>query len=97
MKTAFVKNDTRYMFHYGDNGQDNFITLCVNAVNLEWEKQYRIPVKQADGFAVKINKKSCQADGGAYALFKFIKNCIDQDFMMIYVNKIIDTFATGLV
>lgn len=93
MKTAFIKDNTRYVFHFSDDGNDNFITLVINSLNLDWEKVVTIPVRNADGYAVKINKKSCSADGGAYGLFKFIRRCIDNDFMMVYVNRIVENFG----
>lgn len=93
MKTAFVKDGTRYTFHADDKGADNFITLVINAVNLEWEKSVKIPVKDAPGFSIKVNKKSLSADGGAYGAFRFIRNCINEDFCMVYVNRIIENFG----
>lgn len=93
MKVSFVKNNARYTFHTGDSGTDNYLTLVINAVNLEWEKSVKIPVKDAPGFSIKVNKKSLSADGGAYGAFRFIRNCINEDFCMVYVNRIIENFG----
>lgn len=93
MKTSYVKDNTRYTFHTGDAGTDNFITLAISAVNLEWEKVVQIPVREAHGFAIKVNKKSLSAECGAYGAFRFIRKCINEDFCMVYVNKIIENFG----
>lgn len=93
MRTSFVKDNTRYTFHTGDAGTDNFITLAISGVNLEWEKSVKIPVKDVSGFAIKVNKKSLSAEGGAYGAFRFIRNCINEDFCMVYVNRIIENFG----
>ena len=57
------------------------------------EKEFIIPVKRLDGFTIKINKKSIAAQDGASGLFNFIAGCIKNDFMMLYVNKIIEQFC----
>ena len=91
MKTAFEYEGTRYIFQTADDGQEKVIRLVCNSVKIPvtWEKVYVVPVHDNPGFAYKINKKSVSAFGGAYGLFKYIKNCIEQDFCMCYVRAII--------
>lgn len=89
MKTAFIKDDFRYTFNYSDYGKDNFLLLVKTGIKTDFEKVFIIPVIENPGYAWKINKKSVSAAGGAYGLMKYIKRCIDDDFCMCYVNRII--------
>lgn len=96
MKAAFVRNEIRYTFSMLD--ADNKITLVATPYDeTKPEKIVVLPVHQAAGFAIKVNKSSLASDGTgepspAYRAFKFIKSCIVNDFCMIYVNRIIENF-----
>lgn len=91
MKTAFVNDNTRYIFHLNDAGTDPFLTLVINPFNPAIpERITKIPVRENAAFAIKLNKGSVSAAGGSYGLFKLIKRYIDTDFAMYWVYKIIE-------
>lgn len=95
MVSRFVKNGVLYSFYLWENsnhtGWKNYITMvCTGS---DWEKIYNIPVKEMSSFTVRINKKSCSAAGGSRGLFGFIRDCINSDFMMDWVYKIIRNFS----
>ena len=56
-------------------------------------KRSTIKTRNANGYAIKINKSGVSADGGAAGAFRFLSDCISNDFMMCYVYKIVDMFA----
>lgn len=84
MVTRFVKNGVLYSFHLEEDRVKmewvNYLLLVVTSP--DDEKIYKIPVRDCDGFRIKINKKSCSAAGGARGLFGFVRDCIQSDFMM---------------
>ncbi len=95
---------SNYLFEFSINFDgdkwDNFITVLVYELKsvgaYGYIKTVKIPVKFAPGYAIKINKKSCSNANGARGLFSFISDCIKNDFMMVYVYKIISNF-TGVI
>lgn len=52
----------------------------------------QIKTRNASGVAIKINKSCVAADGGAAGVFRFLSDCIKNDFMMCYVYKICELF-----
>lgn len=85
--------------HYMKNGR--LYSFYIDPAGKGWKEYIRIvsgtrvvyvPVKECSDFRVKINKKSISAAGGSAALFSFISNCIREDFMTVYIDKIIKTF-----
>lgn len=89
MRVSILRGEARFTFARFE-GED-FITIVKTTP--EAETLSRVPVKDAPGVAIKINKKSLAADGGADRLIHFIARCIREDFMMCYVNRIIDQFT----
>ena len=97
MVARFSKNGVLFSFYLWENsahdGYKNYITLACTAD--AWEHIYNIPVRDVPGYSVKICKKSCAAAGGSRGLFSFIRDCIQSDFMMDWVYKIIRNFEKG--
>lgn len=86
-----------YSFYLWDNKAHSdyldYITIVKTPRNeTEPEIIKHVPVKDCSGYSIKINKKSLAAGNGARGAFRFIKNCIDTDFMLCWVDKIIDNF-----
>lgn len=52
----------------------------------------QIKTRTASGYAIKINKSGVSADGGAGGVFRFLADCIKNDFMMCYVYKVCEMF-----
>ena len=97
MVTRYRRNSMLYSFYLHDNsagtGYKTFITI-VKTPDDENQPEIikNVPVIDAPGYSIKINKKSISANGGARGAFAFIRDCIRNDFMMIYVNKIVEQF-----
>ena len=90
MVKRYFRNGMMYEFHIDFDPEGKPIQQL--RVVTEGKTVY-IPVKFLNGYTVKINKRSIAAEDGASGLFAFISRCIEQDFMLLYVNKIIEVFC----
>ena len=78
------------------NGLMYYFSIDFNKLELVQNltgKRSTIKTRNASGYAIKINKSGVSADGGAAGVFRFLSDCISNDFMMCYVYKIVDMFA----
>ena len=90
MKASYNYNGKWYIFVWFENTNN---IVMVSDANTDNERVIYIPVRQATGYSIKVNKKTLSSDGGAYGAIKFIRNCIRNNFMTVYVDKIIQIFA----
>ena len=90
MKASYNYNGKWYVFAWFEN--TNNIIMAADA-NTDNERVIYIPVRQATGYSIKVNKKSLSSDRGAYGAIKFIQDCIRNNFMTVYVERIIQNFA----
>ena len=101
MNSYAYKNGYMFRFSIHHNGRvwgDNLIITAFEndgAVNTELCR-VAVPVRDAAGLAVRINKRSCSAAGGALGLYSFIADCIKNDFMLDWVYKIVRAFVPGV-
>lgn len=93
MVKRFRKNGVLYSFYLPEKGGRYLDYIIVVVTGPDFEKVVNVPVRDCAGYRVKINKKSCSAAGGARGLFSFVGNCIDSNFMMDWVYKIIFNFS----
>ena len=98
MVTRYRKESALYSFYLWDNetatGYKNYITIVRTPDDATQPETIRnIPVNECDGYRIKINKKSITAADGARGLFSFIRDCIRNDFMLAYVDRICRQFA----
>lgn len=70
------------------------ITYKGNNIKLENEQIYfngvPVPVRQLKGYTYKLNKTCISADGNAPGLYGFIVECIELNFMLVFVDQIIE-------
>ena len=98
MVTRYRRNGNLYSFYLHENstgdGWKNYITVAKTPDDENQPETVRnIPVKTADGYSIKVNKKSISSANGARGAFAFISDCIRNNFMMAYVNRIIEQFT----
>lgn len=87
----FIYNGLMYYFSIDFNPGRGWYNL--ELVQNLTGKRTAIKTRNANGYAIKINKSGVSADGGARGVFCFLNDCIKNDFMMCYVYKIIDLFG----
>ena len=87
----FIYNDLVYRFAIDYDSKKGWHNL--ELVRLADNVRYKIKTRNADGFAIKVNKTCVSADGGAVGVFNFISDCIKKDFAMCYVYKICEIFC----
>ena len=92
MKATYYKNGIMYNFYTMENTEHKNWLRVVKTTD-ESESIYYIPVRYISGYRIKINAKSVSAAGGARGLFCFISDCTKNDFMLVWVDKIIDQFV----
>lgn len=70
------------------------ITYKGNNIKLENEHIYfngvPVPVRQLKGYTYKLNKTCISADGNAPGLYRFIVECVELNFMLVFVDQIIE-------
>ena len=89
MVRSIERHGVLYSFGLEKVGGDwaNYITVAAGGGDA-----VRIPCRQADGVAIRYNKKSLAADGGARGVFDFLARCIDSDFALCMVYRVIDMY-----
>ena len=78
------------------NGLMYYFSIDFNKLELVQNltgKRSTIKTRNASGYAIKINKSGVSADGGAAGVFRFLSDCISNDFMMCYVYNVVDMFS----
>ena len=98
MVTRYRRGSNLFSFFLWENethtGYKNYITIVRTPDDKSQPEIIKnIPVNDCGGYSIKINKKSISAGDGARGAFCFISDCIKNDFMMVYVNKICDQFV----
>lgn len=88
---CFEYNGLMYYFSIDFNNERGWHKL--ELVQHLTGKRSTIKTRNAGGYAIKINKSGVSADDGAAGVFRFLSDCIQNDFMMCYVYKIVDMFA----
>lgn len=69
-----------------------------NLVLFNKGNEYKIKILDNQEYTYKINKKTISAKGGASGLYNFIKDCINKNFCLCLVDKILEeTKKRGLV
>ena len=79
-------------FHNGVQYEIEHSAGSIIFTNTATGKKSIIPVKAADGYTIKINKRSISASNGARGLFSFFGDAIKNDFMTAWIDKTIDCF-----
>ena len=51
-----------------------------------------IKVNNSLDYTIKVNKRSITARDGAPGLLDFFERCIRENFMLLYLDKVIETF-----
>ena len=86
MLTRYFHNDMQYVFTYDIDS--DYITIK----NYDTGVEKSIRVRDSADYRIQINKRTLNANGGARGAFCFLSDCIRQDFMLVYVNKVIENF-----
>lgn len=55
-------------------------------------KTVRVKCTANSNYSIKINKSSISGQNGAGSVFCFLADCIKNDFMLVYVNRMLDRF-----
>ena len=99
MNTYAYKNGYMFRFSIHHNGLvwgDNLIITAFGSADNAELCRVAVPVRDAAGLAVRINKRSCSAAGGALGLYCFVSDCIKNNLMMDWVYKIVRAFVPGV-
>lgn len=87
MNAHYFYHGKHYTFSW--NAENNS-EIIVN----DGSRFYSIRCFNRSGYAIAINKRSVSADGSARGVFAFIADCIREDLMLVYVDRIIDRFCS---
>lgn len=98
MVTRYRRNSALFTFMIDENeagtGYKPYIILVKTPDDeTQPETITRIPVKELNGYSIRINRKSISAANGSRGVFSFIRDCIRNNFMMVYVNRICEQFT----